>query len=390
MVGLRETYGKSRILMKFPGLDVNALGSNVAITEATVELRDLMCETAGLEVSCYVFTGNVWSECTANWSNVNPDSYSTFLSSQTISYANGTQQSTAHRYAFDITKAVEGWRAGNYNPNKGILFKASSSVEGGTTYKSKTLASYNRSSNKPSLSVTYLTGTHLAADDTYYLNNQNCGDYLRYTSSGATATSGLISSLGDSIRWEIRAVSGGYIIRSKSDTTKYLGVPTTTGSSSVSVVTVSETAVPDRCIWKIQISSVGGCLVKSAYNSRYLYSSGDAVSTVSGTGTAGTETYNRRVWRIISQSDLVNKEMTSDSIFNTLVIGVGETGTPTITPDPLTAIWIECDDFTYVWQIATYVTVSRGIFTGHSSGVTTIIATHKITNQKFVFFCCCG
>lgn len=385
MVGLRETYGKSRILMKFPGLDVNALGSNVSITEATVELRDLMCETAGLEVSCYVFTGNVWDESTANWSNVSPDSYTTFLSSQTISYANGTQQSTAHRYAFDITKAVEGWRAGNYNPNKGILFKASSSVEGGTTYKSKTLASYNRSSNKPSLSVTYLTGTNLAADDTYYLNNQNCGDYLRYTSSGATAFSGLTAPLGNSIRWEIRAVSSGYVIRSKSDTTKYLGVPTSTGSSTVSLVTVSEAAIPDRCVWKIQISAVGGCLVRSAYNSRYLYSAGNAVSTMSGTGTAGTEAYDKRVWRIISQSDFANKELTSDSVFNTLVIGVGETGTPTITPDPLTAIWIECEDFTYIQQSATYVSVTKGVFTGQSPGVTTIIATHKSTNQKFVF-----
>lgn len=77
LVGLRETYGKSRILMKFPGLNLNTLGSNVIITEATVELRDLMCETTGLEVSCYVFTGNVWDESTANWSNVSPDSFST-------------------------------------------------------------------------------------------------------------------------------------------------------------------------------------------------------------------------------------------------------------------------------------------------------------------------
>ena len=37
----------------------------------------------------------------------------------------------------------------------GILLKAGSTVEYGSTYIMKTFASYNRASNKPSLSVTY-------------------------------------------------------------------------------------------------------------------------------------------------------------------------------------------------------------------------------------------
>lgn len=394
LVGLRETYGKSRILMKFPGLNLNALGSNIVITEATVELRDLMCETTGLEVSCYVFTGNVWDESTVNWSNVSPDSYSTFLSSYTISYANGTQQATAHRYAFDITKAVEGWRTGNYNPNKGILFKASSSVESGTTYKFKTIASYNRSSHKPSLSVTYLTGTNLVSDDTYYLNNQNCGDYLRYTSSGATATSGFISDLGNSIRWEIKAVSGGYIIRSKSDTTKYLGVPTTTGSSTVSLVTVSETAIPDRCIWKIQISSEGGCLVKSAYNSRYLYSAGNAVSTESGTGTAGTAAYEKRVWRIASTTYYGNatshsaRELNGFSV-GQIIMSVDTTVLPCITPNLENAIWCDPSDFTYLNFSGTVGCVTFDSYTAqitsYKIGISKYKAIHKVTGSTYTF-----
>lgn len=154
-VGLRETYGISRTLMKFPGLNLGSLGNNITVTNASVEIRDLMCETTPLEVSCYVFSGNTWSESTANWSNVSPNSISTFLSSNVISYSNGTQQAVSHRYVFDITAAVEGWRTGNYNQEKGIIFKASSSAESGTTYNYKTFASYNRASNKPSLSVTY-------------------------------------------------------------------------------------------------------------------------------------------------------------------------------------------------------------------------------------------
>ena len=40
-----------------------------------------MCEDEAMMVYCYVFTGNSWTESTANWSNVNPDSYTTLLSS---------------------------------------------------------------------------------------------------------------------------------------------------------------------------------------------------------------------------------------------------------------------------------------------------------------------
>lgn len=109
----------------------------------------------------------------------------------------------------------------------------------------------------------------MISNDTYYLNNKYCGDYLRYASSAVTAQSGLISSLGDSIRWEIRAVDGGYIIRSKSDTTKYLGVPTNTSSNSVYVTTVSDAVIPARCIWNITVAYGGGCLVKNTYNSKY-------------------------------------------------------------------------------------------------------------------------
>ena len=154
-VGLREKYGISRILMKFPGLNLNSLGTNIEITNATVELRDLMCEGSYLTVSCYVFAGNEWTESTANWSNVSPNSTSTFLSSNSISYYNGVNLSTKHRYSFDITEAVKGWKEGNYNQNKGVIFKATSTIENGSTYDSRTIASYNRASNKPSLSVTY-------------------------------------------------------------------------------------------------------------------------------------------------------------------------------------------------------------------------------------------
>ena len=152
-LGKRETYGISRILMKFPGLNLSSVPSADSVTKASVKLRDLLCESEAHTVYCYAFTGNTWSESTANWSNVNPNSYATQLSTKSISYANG--ESIAHTYEFDITAAVKGWKNGTHNQNKGILFKSTSTVESASSYSSRTFGSYNRASYKPSLSVVY-------------------------------------------------------------------------------------------------------------------------------------------------------------------------------------------------------------------------------------------
>lgn len=162
-VGKRQTYGKSRILMKFPGLNMNNLPGSYQISAASVEIRDLMCEATEMTVNCNVFTGNTWSESTANWSNVNADSYGTFLSTKTISYAYGVQQPIEHRYSFNILTAVRGWKNGSYDKNKGIIFKALDSVENGSTYIWKTISSFNRISYSPSLSVTYRNISNVAS-----------------------------------------------------------------------------------------------------------------------------------------------------------------------------------------------------------------------------------
>lgn len=160
-VGKRDTYGISRILMKFPGVNLSMIDLPSRITEAHIEIRDLMCESESLAVYCHPFMGNAWDESTATWSNVNPDYYHPQVSANTISYNNGTQQETSHRYKFDITSVVRGWKSGSYDINKGIMLKAYSTVENGSSYIKKTLGSYNRTSNKPSISITYSNGITL-------------------------------------------------------------------------------------------------------------------------------------------------------------------------------------------------------------------------------------
>lgn len=152
-IGKRDTYGISRVLMKFPGLSEDLVASADQILKAEVELRDILGGSAAMTVTCYPFTGGAWDEDTASWTSVNPNNYGSAISSRSVSYSIGA--SISHRYSFDITSIVEGWYSGTYDREQGILFKAPSSVENGSTAFNKTFASYNRSSYQPSLYIVY-------------------------------------------------------------------------------------------------------------------------------------------------------------------------------------------------------------------------------------------
>ncbi|MBO4769255.1 MAG: DNRLRE domain-containing protein [Clostridia bacterium] len=181
-VGNRTTYGISRTLMRFPALDMSAIYSADNIISARVEIRDVMCYGTHLDVNCHVFK-SVWSESTVNWSNTSPNNYvSTVLDTKTIYYGNGDTALTgdSNRYSFDITAAAAGWKNGTYNKNAGIIFKTTSAIEGSTTYIQVILGSYNRATNRPSLTVIYSNPfCSTAGDINYYINNST-DDNLQY------------------------------------------------------------------------------------------------------------------------------------------------------------------------------------------------------------------
>lgn len=230
-----------------------------------------------------------------------------------------------------------------------------------------------------------LTATPLLENGIYYLNSKHCGDYLRIDSSSPAASSGRLSSLGTSVQWQITNIDNKVAIQSQKDTSKYLAVPiSSTSSSTVQLVTVSGSTVPTECLWTVSIGE-GGCLLQNAYNSRYLYSYGTSLSTSNTLGSSGTSKYNSRVWRIGSLSYINGKELNQSSDFGTLVITTGGTGTPSISKSPSNAIWATASDFNYSRQVTSHVTESNGVFSGNTSGVTTIIATHKVTDLQFVF-----
>jgi len=108
-VGLRNPYGISRILMRFPNLNLSEIASDNDIISAKVEIRDLLCESEEMWVYCYIFNGGTWSESSVDWQTVSPNSYTTFLSSKKISYNEGHALDPMYRYSFDILAAVKRW-----------------------------------------------------------------------------------------------------------------------------------------------------------------------------------------------------------------------------------------------------------------------------------------
>jgi len=394
-VGRRSSTEVARILMRFPGLDLSGL-AGATVTSANVMLRDLMCESASMDVYCYVFGGSVWNASSATWSNCNPDGYTDLLTSKTLSYSTGNALNPKHYYAFDITNAVQGWVAGNCDPDKGILFKASASVENGTATTNRTFGSYNRSSNKPSLSVTYTSSDYqYIANDTYYLNNRTTGKYLQKNSlTTVKGESGLISSLLDTIRWDIQKVTGGYTLRSHSDATKYLGVTSSASGSGVTIVTVSNSTIPSNCLWSITSATGGGCQIRSLYNSSYLTMSGSTVSTLGSIGGAYSSTYIACTWRFVSTSDYgthsayTYRELSSFSV-NNLTVGFWSTETPIISASPNNTLWAELADFEFSFNSGANdcasVIQSSNKIKGLKSGTATYQATHRVTGRTTTF-----
>ena len=173
-------------------------------------------------------------------------------------------------------------------------------------------------------------------------------------------------------------------------------MPENTGSDNIEIVTVSNAAVPSRCIWAINLATGGGCLVRSTYNSKYLFSTGGYLYTSSTTGTYGTSTYSSRVWRIISISTYGNTSSHTsreleDFVITPMVLKVGEPETPDIFPIPTTANWAGAYNFIYTGYDTTKISYDSvtGTFTAASSltapYTATVTAIHKVTGYTATF-----
>ena len=171
----RSTDGSlNRVLMRFPNLSLTGITAS-QITDANVEIRDIMCQSdEDMVIECrpYLSTAPSWSESqTVTWNSVGSSFYGSIIDSHEVSYGQGnaTGSGSSHRYRFDITSLACNWAAGTQSPAKGIVFKATNTFENQTgdniQHWKKTFASYNRSSNKPSLSMSYIPGISINASE---------------------------------------------------------------------------------------------------------------------------------------------------------------------------------------------------------------------------------
>ena len=392
-VGKRPSAGISRTLMKFPGLDLSAIKASDRITSATVSIEDKTRTTTHVTVECYVFAGNTWTEDTATWDTVNPNNISTFLSSNEIYEADGH----GPRYSFNITKAVKGWKVGNMNSNKGIIFKLTDSVETNATNTSRKFASYNATTGMPSITVTYnITGDLPLSDGTMYFNNWYSGENLLYNGTKITQETGLIASYGARMRWKLNKVDGGYVLRPMFYSTLYLGVPTDATSANTTGVVVADTVIPTRCIWQIERIEDGKCLIKNLYNGRYLFVNGEYLNTSDKLYEDTIGPYRKRVWRYVSTSEYGNtssytmRELSSFTM-ETCSMFSGDVKVPQDKPNPINSLWIEPEDFTYTGFDTTKISWNSltGKFTSLSTSSSIykvqVTATHKVTGRTATF-----
>ncbi len=229
-----------------------------------------------------------------------------------------------------------------------------------------------------------LTATPLLDNGIYYLNNKYCGDYLKINSSSPTASSGRLSSLGTSVQWQITNINNKITIQPQEDTSKYLAVPTSsTSSSTVTLVTVSNSTVPTECLWTVSIGE-GGCLLQNAFNSRYLYTNGTSLFTSDTLNSSGTSTYKSRVWRISSLSYIDGKELAYNTEFHKCDLLIGYDANLKYRKSPDNAIWAQADDFVFSGYNNSVITIdSNGKITPVAVGQTSITCTHKVTDRVF-------
>ena len=184
-------YGAMRSVMRFPELELYGIIPG-NITSATVKVRDLMCYGFTLQVDCYGYGGTLptGSFTTANmtWSAVYNtmqyyESSNLYRSTNNISYSNGSQNTPAFWYEFNILPIVQEWAQGRNSgtlakTDQAIVFKSTDSYEQSTSTQYVCFGSYDRASYKPSLTITYYsTPTISVQSGVYAISRQHSSYY---------------------------------------------------------------------------------------------------------------------------------------------------------------------------------------------------------------------
>ena len=157
-----------------------------------------------------------------------------------------------------------------------------------------------------------------------------------------------------------------------------------TSSSTVKIKQNNNETISDIYKWEIRIATGGGCLIKSKYTGKYLYSVESSSSSSSvyvyGLYSSGSASYDKQRWRVVEPDEY--KELTNGVSFDDLVLEIDSTKSPSVNKSPSDALWANLSDFTYTITSGNqYVLYSaeEHTFTGVSNGNAVIQAKHKVT-----------
>ena len=227
---------------------------------------------------------------------------------------------------------------------------------------------------------------------TYYINNAASGKYMckSLSTEYVDGQSGLISELGNRIRWTLTCVYDGmYTIRSTDDPTLFV-VPSDAGNRIVLDTLPSGTDIPDEYLWEIFTSRIGGVTIKNVARGDYLCFEGTTINLNSSLPSATSENYRKYAWRMANVNLYGN---TSEHSYRELNANfsvdadtdVNETASFVIAANPVNAIWVNAEDFTYSTTDTSIATINGETVTGISVGVANVIATHKVTGRQIEF-----
>ena len=269
-------------------------------------------------------------------------------------------------------------------------FKATDSVENGSASNYKTIGSYNRSSYRPALYITYSDGTNngLSLQGLYYINNVNSG-YFVHWGNYICGIRGKVSNLTNCI-WKIEQVGDAYVIRNSANLSQVIGTSADPEAIGVQRKILSGSDVPDYCLWYITLASGGDCLIRNKCTGKYMYSSSNSMYTTFDLGNSSLyEQYTPKAWRIISKTVLTTvTELGRASFYDRDVIK-NETLNVGYRTTPINAIWSQPEDFIYTTDDSSVAIVTYdGIIQGVATGNTTITAKHKPTDKDYTFSVC--
>lgn len=167
------SYGKGRMLMKFPNLGRRNFMKNHTITSARLYLTDVSGQSTQASVTAYYYTGVPWTETglysSAAWAGVGSQ-----IGGNVFSYPDHTKNS------LNLTSAFRKWQTDTASRDRGIILKNATNETSASYHKSICTSEH---SSMPYLVVSYFYNgckdkKFVAGVDTTKENYENDPNYL--------------------------------------------------------------------------------------------------------------------------------------------------------------------------------------------------------------------